>query len=45
VKVLRPVKKGQSLSWNDVAMDTSTRAWQVRQEMESLFREPLRQAA
>lgn len=37
VKVVRPVKKGQSLTWDDVAMDTSTRAWQVRREMETLF--------
>jgi predicted homoserine dehydrogenase-like protein len=27
VKVVRPVKKGQSLSWADVAMDTSTHAY------------------
>ncbi len=37
VKVLRPVKKGQSLSWADVAMDTGTRAYAVRREMEALF--------
>jgi predicted homoserine dehydrogenase-like protein len=37
VKVTRPVKKGQSLSWADVAMDTSTHAYKLRQEMESLF--------
>jgi predicted homoserine dehydrogenase-like protein len=35
--VLRPVKQGQSLSWDDVAMDTTTRAYQVRREMEALF--------
>ncbi|HEY0884050.1 MAG TPA: Gfo/Idh/MocA family oxidoreductase [Ramlibacter sp.] len=45
VKLVRPVKKGQSLSWADVAMDTSTRAWKVRNEMEQLFGEPLRKAA
>jgi predicted homoserine dehydrogenase-like protein len=45
VKVVRPVKKGQSLSWADVAMDTSTRAYKVRREMESLFAEPARKAA
>jgi predicted homoserine dehydrogenase-like protein len=45
VKLVRPVKKGQSLTWADVAMDTSTRAWKVRNEMESLFGEPLRKAA
>ena len=37
VKVLRPVKKGQTLSWDDVAMDTSLDAYKVRREMESLF--------
>jgi predicted homoserine dehydrogenase-like protein len=37
VKVVRPVKQGQSLSWDDVAMDTSTRAYAVRREMETLF--------
>jgi predicted homoserine dehydrogenase-like protein len=37
VKVVRPVKKGQSLSWADVAMDRTTRAWKVRNEMETLF--------
>jgi predicted homoserine dehydrogenase-like protein len=45
VKVTRPVKKGQSLSWSDVAMDTSTRAWQVRREMEELFAPRLLKAA
>jgi predicted homoserine dehydrogenase-like protein len=37
VKVVRPVKKGQSLSWADVAMDKSTPAYKVRHEMESMF--------
>ena len=37
VKLLRPVKQGQSLSWADVAMDTGTRAYAVRREMEALF--------
>jgi predicted homoserine dehydrogenase-like protein len=37
VKVVRPVKKGQSLTWADVAMDTSTPAYRVRREMEELF--------
>ncbi|WPG35850.1 Gfo/Idh/MocA family oxidoreductase [Variovorax sp. EBFNA2] len=37
VKLVRPVKKGQSLSWADVAMDTSTAAYRLRQEMETLF--------
>ncbi len=37
VKVIRPVAAGQSLTWADVAMDTSTRAYQARREMEALF--------
>ena len=37
VKVLRPVSKGQSLSWDDVAMDTTTHAYRVRREMEQMF--------
>ncbi|WBY02755.1 SAF domain-containing protein [Ramlibacter tataouinensis] len=37
VKLVRPVAKGQSLTWADVAMDTGTRAWQLRREMEGLF--------
>jgi predicted homoserine dehydrogenase-like protein len=37
VKVVRPVKRGQSLSWADVAMDTTTRAYALRREMESQF--------
>lgn len=37
VRLVRPVKKGQSLSWADVAMDTSTAAYRLRQEMEALF--------
>lgn len=40
VKVTRPVKKGQSLSWADVAMDTSTHAYKLRKELESMFSAP-----
>ncbi len=40
VKVTRPVKKGQSLSWSDVAVDTSTHAYRTRREMESMFAAP-----
>ena len=36
-KIVRPVKKGQSLSWADVAMDTGTRAYTLRREMETRF--------
>ncbi|RZL65553.1 MAG: flagellar biosynthesis protein FlgA [Variovorax sp.] len=45
VKLIRPVKKGQSLSWADVAMDTSTRAWQLRHEMESMHQPARARAA
>jgi predicted homoserine dehydrogenase-like protein len=37
VKVVRPVARGQSLTWDDVAMDTTSAAYRVRREMESLF--------
>jgi predicted homoserine dehydrogenase-like protein len=37
VKVLRPVKQGQSLTWDDVAMDTSSSAHVIRREMERSF--------
>jgi predicted homoserine dehydrogenase-like protein len=40
VRVLRPVKQGQSLLWDDVAVDTSTRAYQLRREMEAMFARP-----
>ena len=40
VKVLRPVKKGQCLSWADVAMDVTTDAYKLRAEMESMFALP-----
>jgi hypothetical protein len=37
VKVVRPVKKGQSLTWADVAMDQTTHAYRIRKEMEAMF--------
>ena len=37
VKVVRPVKKGQNLSWTDVAMDTTTHAYRTRRAMEEMF--------
>ncbi len=37
VKVVRPVPRGQSLTWADVAMDTTLAAYRVRREMEALF--------
>lgn len=40
VKVMRPVKKGQSLVWDDVAVDTSTDAYKIRRAMEDSFAPP-----
>ena len=37
VKVIRPIAKGQSLCWDDVTMDTTTHAYQIRQEMEAFI--------
>ncbi len=36
VKLLRPVKKGQCVSWDDVAIDTTTAAYTLRKSMELL---------
>jgi predicted homoserine dehydrogenase-like protein len=40
VKVVRPVKQGQSLTWADVAIDTALPAYRTRREMEALFCPP-----
>jgi predicted homoserine dehydrogenase-like protein len=45
IKLLRPVRQGQSLCWDDVAIDTSTRAYQLRREMETHFAAPPAKAA
>ena len=45
VKLVRAVKKGQCLTWADVAIDTTTRAYALRRELEALFGEPLLRAA
>jgi predicted homoserine dehydrogenase-like protein len=45
VKVVRPVKKGQSLGWSDVAIDTSTHAYRIRRELESGFAPAVLKAA
>ena len=37
VKVLRDVSKGSVVTWNDVSMDTSTRAYASRKEFEKEF--------
>jgi predicted homoserine dehydrogenase-like protein len=38
IKLIRPVKKGQSLCWDDVAVDTSTHAYKIRQGLEAKFK-------
>ena len=38
IKVIRPVQKGQSLCWDDVAVDASTHAYKIRQELELKFK-------
>jgi predicted homoserine dehydrogenase-like protein len=37
IKLLRPVKQGQTLGWDDVAVDTGTDAYRLRREMERSF--------
>jgi predicted homoserine dehydrogenase-like protein len=41
IKMVRPVRQGQSLTWSDVAVDTGTRAYQLRREMEERFAAPM----
>jgi predicted homoserine dehydrogenase-like protein len=45
VKLTRPVKKGQSLTWADVAMDETTHAFRIRKEMEAISAQPVLKAA
>ena len=40
VRLVRAVRKGESLCWDDVAIDTGTRAYGLRREMEQLFGTP-----
>ncbi len=37
LKLLRPVRKDQSLTWDDVQIDPTLPAYRVRREMEALF--------
>jgi predicted homoserine dehydrogenase-like protein len=37
VMVVRAVGQGQRLSWDDVQIDTTTRAYALRREMERTF--------
>lgn len=45
VKVVRPVAKGQCLTWADVAMDETTHAFRIRRELERLGAPAARKAA
>ena len=45
IKVVRPVKKGMSLTWADVAIDTTTRAYAIRKELEALHGQPILKVA
>jgi predicted homoserine dehydrogenase-like protein len=37
VKLTRAVRRGQSLTWSDAAMDVATPAYKLRREMEASF--------
>jgi predicted homoserine dehydrogenase-like protein len=37
VKLIRPVSKGQHLTWDDVDIDKTTQAYKIRKEMESIW--------
>lgn len=41
VRLQKPIKKGQSLCWTDVAIDPGTLAYRSRRSMEQLFAEPI----
>ena len=41
VRVVRPVRLGQSLCWADVVVDETTQAYRARREMERLFADPV----
>jgi predicted homoserine dehydrogenase-like protein len=45
IKLVRAVRQGQSLTWADVAIDTTTKAYQLRREMEAMFAAPISKAA
>jgi len=40
VKLVRAVRQGETLAWNDVAIDAGLPAYQTRREMEALFAPP-----
>jgi predicted homoserine dehydrogenase-like protein len=41
VKLVRPVKEGDAVTWSDVAIDATTEAVRFRREMEETFRAEL----
>jgi predicted homoserine dehydrogenase-like protein len=45
LKLVKAVRKGQSLTWADVAIDDSLPAYKLRREMEVLFSRPGQRAA
>ncbi len=45
VKVVKPVKAGTPVRWEDVEVDSTLEAVRIRREMEAMFRGPARAAA
>jgi predicted homoserine dehydrogenase-like protein len=45
IKVVRPMKEGQTVTWADVAADETVEAYRVRREMERLYAPRLAKAA
>jgi predicted homoserine dehydrogenase-like protein len=45
IKVVRPMKEGQIVTWADVAADETVEAYKVRREMERLYAPKLAKAA
>jgi len=42
MKIIRPVKKGQLITWNDVQFDETNEGVKIRREMEEIFRKEKR---
>jgi predicted homoserine dehydrogenase-like protein len=45
VKMVKPVKRGAPLRWDDVEVDGTQEAVRLRREMEAMFRDPAARAA
>ena len=45
VKMVKPVKRGAALRWDDVEVDGTLEAVRLRREMEAMFRDPAARAA